>query len=239
MVSAVIVQARATSTRLPGKVLADLAGAPLLTRVLERLRLVRGADVVCVATTANATDDPVAELARAHGAEVFRGSEEDVLSPLRGRGARRSAPTSSAASPATARSSTRAAVDDVIDGLAARRATHDYASNRLVRRLPRGLDAEAIWTDALLRTDRMATSRPAREHVTWLLLSRAPRPLRAARRGARGRGRQRPALDRRHARRPGDGAPALRTTSTWPARRSGRTPERPRTTSGTIRRSLP
>jgi spore coat polysaccharide biosynthesis protein SpsF len=173
MVSAVIVQARATSTRLPGKVLADLAGAPLLTRVLERLRLVRGADVVCVATTVNATDDAVAELARAQGAEVFRGSEDDVLSRYVGAaqalGADLVCRVTSDCPLIDA-----PAVDAVIDALAERRATHDYASNRLVRRLPRGLDAEAIWTDALLRTDRLATSRPAREHVTWLCYRERP-----------------------------------------------------------------
>jgi spore coat polysaccharide biosynthesis protein SpsF len=65
-------------------------------------------------------------------------------------------------------------VDAVIGALESRRATHDYASNRLVRRLPRGLDAEAIWTDALLRTDRLGTSPLAREHVTWLCYRERP-----------------------------------------------------------------
>ena len=213
MVSAVIVQARATSTRLPGKVLADLAGAPLLTRVLERLRLVRGADVVvrrdhrqrdgrpgrrarrartaprCSAAASTTCSSRYVGAARALGADLVCRVTSDC--PLI------DAP----------------AVDDVIDGLATRRATHDYASNRLVRRLPRGLDAEAIWTDVLLRMDRMATSRAGARARHLALLSRAPRPLRAARRGAGGRGRERPALDRRHARRPGDGAPPLRTTS--------------------------
>jgi spore coat polysaccharide biosynthesis protein SpsF len=168
MVTAVIVQARATSTRLPGKVLADLQGAPLLARVLERLALVRAADVVCVATTANAADDPVAELAEAHGAAVFRGSEHDVLGRYVG-AARAVGADVVCRVTSDCPLIDAAAVDEVIDALVARRATHDYASNRLVRRLPRGLDAEALWHDVLVRVDRLGTSALAREHVTWLL----------------------------------------------------------------------
>src|SRR5581483_3025286 len=57
----VVVQARVSSRRLPGKVLADLVGAPLLARLLERLALVRGTSVA-VATSTDRTDDPIAAL---------------------------------------------------------------------------------------------------------------------------------------------------------------------------------
>ena len=55
----VVVQARMTSTRLPGKVLADVAGRPMLAQQLRRLAACRLADELVVATTVNATDDPV------------------------------------------------------------------------------------------------------------------------------------------------------------------------------------
>jgi len=74
-----IVQARMTSTRLPGKVLADLAGRPMLEQQLRRLALARTVDEVMVATTDNATDDPVCALVERLGMAVFRGSEHDVL----------------------------------------------------------------------------------------------------------------------------------------------------------------
>jgi len=168
MVTAVIVQARATSTRLPGKVLADLQGAPLLERVLQRLALVERADVTCIATTTNAADDPVAELGAAHGAAVFRGSEYDVLGRYVG-AARAVGADVICRVTSDCPLIDAGAVDDVIGALVERRATHDYASNRLVRRLPRGLDAEALWHDVLLRVDRLGTSALAREHVTWAL----------------------------------------------------------------------
>jgi spore coat polysaccharide biosynthesis protein SpsF len=50
----------------------------------------------------------------------------------------------------------------------------DYASNILERRLPRGLDTEALWRDTLERLDRMAVSAPAREHVTWFCHTERP-----------------------------------------------------------------
>src|SRR4051794_19303923 len=75
----VIVQARMTSTRLPGKVLMDLAGKPLLERELERLARCRNADEVVLAITTNPDDDPLAALAERLGLRHHRGSEQDVL----------------------------------------------------------------------------------------------------------------------------------------------------------------
>ena len=80
MTTLIIVQARMTSTRLPGKVLLPLAGEPMLTRLIERLRRVQRADGIVVATTTNATDDPIAALCAQQGVPCHRGSEHDVLS---------------------------------------------------------------------------------------------------------------------------------------------------------------
>ena len=76
---AIIVQARMTSTRFPGKVLAPVLGKPLLAYQIERLQRAKSADLVVMATTNEPTDDPVAELAESMGCVVFRGSEDDVL----------------------------------------------------------------------------------------------------------------------------------------------------------------
>jgi spore coat polysaccharide biosynthesis protein SpsF len=74
-----IIQARMTSTRLPGKVLMEVMGRPLLSYQIERLRFSKRIDEIIIATTANKGDDPVAELAHKEGLKVFRGSEHDVL----------------------------------------------------------------------------------------------------------------------------------------------------------------
>lgn len=76
----IIVQARMTSTRLPGKVLLPLAGEPMLTRLLERLRRVQRAHGIVIATTTNATDEPIAALCAQLDVACHRGSELDVLS---------------------------------------------------------------------------------------------------------------------------------------------------------------
>lgn len=74
-----VVEARMTSSRLPGKVLLPAAGKPLLQILVERLRLVPRLDTIVIATTVNETDDPIVALAEQINTPVFRGSEEDVL----------------------------------------------------------------------------------------------------------------------------------------------------------------
>ncbi|MBT5572348.1 MAG: glycosyltransferase family protein [Alphaproteobacteria bacterium] len=73
------IEARMTSTRLPGKVLMEAAGKPMLAHMIARLQRVPQLDDIIVATTVNATDDPVAELAEQLGVGCYRGSEHDVL----------------------------------------------------------------------------------------------------------------------------------------------------------------
>ena len=74
-----IIQARLGSTRLPGKVLADLSGEPMLAHVVWRTAAVAGVDEVVVATTDRPADDAIASLCAQRGWPSFRGSEPDVL----------------------------------------------------------------------------------------------------------------------------------------------------------------
>ena len=74
------VQARCGSTRLPRKVLADLAGRTLIERVVERAWRARLVDRVVVLTSTESSDDELAALCEARDIEVRRGSEGDVLS---------------------------------------------------------------------------------------------------------------------------------------------------------------
>jgi spore coat polysaccharide biosynthesis protein SpsF (cytidylyltransferase family) len=72
------IQARLGSTRLPAKVLADLAGEPLIVRVVERVRAARSVDAVVVVTSEDASDDPLADALAARGIEHLRGPLADV-----------------------------------------------------------------------------------------------------------------------------------------------------------------
>lgn len=74
-----VIQARTGSTRLPGKVLTDLGGTPVLDRVVGAARAASGVDRVVVATSSAPGDDAVAERAATIGVPVVRGSEDDVL----------------------------------------------------------------------------------------------------------------------------------------------------------------
>ncbi|MBI5960295.1 MAG: glycosyltransferase family protein [Chloroflexi bacterium] len=169
----VIIQARMTSTRLPGKVLLNLAGRPMLSQQVQRLKACQRVDEIVIATTTNATDDPVIELARQDNVGWFRGSESDVLARYVG-----------AAQQAQAGAVVRITadcplidpqlVDRALDELNDYAAECDYVSNVIKRTYPRGLDVEAFFFDTLLRVNRLAQSSPAREHVTVVVRSEKP-----------------------------------------------------------------
>ena len=74
-----IIQARMSASRLPGKVLLDIAGEPMLVRVVERTRRAKTIHEVVVATTADASDDPIAAMCAQRGYRFYRGSQHDVL----------------------------------------------------------------------------------------------------------------------------------------------------------------
>lgn len=162
-----------TSTRLPGKVLMDVAGKPMLVQQIGRLKQCALADEIVIATTTNPVDDPLVDIARQEGVGWFRGDEHDVLSRFVG-----------AARQTRADVIVRVTADcplidpQVSDRVIGELLTHtpecDYASNVLQRTYPRGLDVEAFFWDTLLRMDRLAQSSQAREHVTVLLRSERP-----------------------------------------------------------------
>ncbi len=74
-----IIQGRMGSSRLPGKILLEMGGKPMLQHVLERTQRARSLDSVVVATTTDPTDDPVAAFAASTGVPCTRGSLHDVL----------------------------------------------------------------------------------------------------------------------------------------------------------------
>ena len=158
-----IIQARMTSSRLPGKVLADLDGAPMLAHMLARARRARRLDAIFVATTANPTDDPVVALCDSLGVATFRGDEQDVL----GRFARAAAASEA---DVVMRLTADCPMSDpaMIDEAVATReeGSYDYLSNAIRRTYPDGLDVEIFTRAALDEADRVTTEPFHREHVT-------------------------------------------------------------------------
>ncbi len=79
MKSVAVIQARVSSTRLPGKALKDLCGHPLIFHVIERAKKIRGIDQVILATGERPENQPLVEIAKSMGISHFTGSENDVL----------------------------------------------------------------------------------------------------------------------------------------------------------------
>ena len=159
-----VVQARMGSTRLPGKVLLRLLGAPMLTRVMRRVGRAGSLDLAVLATTTLPEDDVIAELANAQGWHIERGSETDLLDRCL-----------QAARAHDADIVVRVTADcplidpDVIDRIVgAFEATDvDYASNTLEpRTYPRGLDVEVVARSALERANLEDRDPARREHAT-------------------------------------------------------------------------
>ncbi len=161
--TAVIVQARLGSTRLPGKVLKKLAEKTVLAHVLERCQAIEGADMVCCATTKLADDDPVAAEAEHCGATVFRGSEADVLN-------RYWRATQAISAEIVMRiTSDCPLIDPEICARVLRlraQTDADYACNNMPPSWPHGLDCEAFTQTWLERAAREAHLPLEREHVT-------------------------------------------------------------------------
>lgn len=166
----IVSQARMTSTRLPGKVLMEAGGRTFLDHHLDRLAIA-GVQVV-VATTYNATDDPIVDLAQRRGLAHFRGSEDDVLGRFAG-----------AARALGLDVVVRVTSDcPLIDGHIVRSGIDTwmeagepwlYLSNTLERTFPRGLDFEVFSAEALLDAHKYATDLAHREHVTPYLNTNA------------------------------------------------------------------
>ena len=98
MTGLAILQARMSSSRLPGKVMADLLGEPMLARQVERLWRCRTLDRLVLATSTEPTDDALADLAARIGIECFRGSLDDVLDRFHADAGRLSRPLPASAS---------------------------------------------------------------------------------------------------------------------------------------------
>ena len=161
-----IIQARMSSSRLPGKVLLDIAGEPMLARVVARASKATSLDQVLVATTTDASDDPVAACCDSMGISYTRGSLHDVLDRYY-----------------QAASQTRAdivvritgdcpvidpvLIDNCINALL--KGSFDFTCNRLpppfTRTYPIGLDTEVCTFAALEKAWNEATETFHREHV--------------------------------------------------------------------------
>ena len=165
----VIVQARMNSTRLPGKVLKEIGGRPLIIFLIERLILCKEVDEIIIATTVNESDDQIVKACRDAKTKIIRGSEKDVLSRY-----------AEASKQTDANILVRITADCplidpyILDELLKlfKSNSYDYINNTTPPTYPDGLDIEIFTKDALLKANTYALTAYEREHVTtWMIES--------------------------------------------------------------------
>ena len=170
-----ILQARASSSRLPGKVLKPILGRPMLLHQLDRVRRARSLEALVVATSTDPSDDPIDALCATADITCFRGSLNDVLD--------RFYQTAIAYRPRTIVRLTGdcpltdpALIDRVIEFFG----TDAFDIAGTANTFPDGLDVEVVRFDILERAWKEATRPSDREHVT-LMVHRQPERFRVGR----------------------------------------------------------
>ena len=162
-----ILQARMTSSRLPGKVMKPILGMPMIGRHIERLNRCDSLDRIVVATSRDASDDGLAAYCEGLGVRVFRGALDDVLGRFQG-AALANGP---AAHVVRLTADCPLADPNVIDACVWRHIETgaDYTSNTIERSYPDGLDVEVMTAAALRAMNAEAKDPYEREHVTPFL----------------------------------------------------------------------
>ena len=160
---AAVVAARMSSRRLPGKVIKPLMGRPMLAWLLDRLEHCHALDGLCVATSEQASDDPIATFCMSRGVVCYRGELDNVAARILG-----------AATTLKADAVVRISGDSpFMDGsLVAslvelyRRESPDLASNVVVRSFPKGQSVEVLNVESLRRELPRFDGKDDNEHVT-------------------------------------------------------------------------
>lgn len=157
------IEARMTSSRLPGKVLMPAMGKPMLEHLIERLRSVSAIDEIVIATTINNADQAIVDFAETLDISVYRGSEEDVMARVIG-----------AAESVNADIIVEITGDcpildpDIVEQMIRMYHCHDasYVSNVHIRSYPDGMDVQVFSLETLKRSSAITTDKLDREHVT-------------------------------------------------------------------------
>ena len=160
------IEARMTSNRLPGKVILKVRKKTLLEYLVERLRKVQEIDDIILCTTKNKTDDVLVNIAKGLNIKYFRGSENNVLGRV-----------ASAVKKFKADTVVQITADcPIIDYKIIKKSIrifkqnkYDCVSNSFVRSFPDGMDVSVIKAKSLLKTSKLAKTRPHREHVSLFI----------------------------------------------------------------------
>lgn len=165
-----ILQARVSSSRLPGKVLKPLLGQPMILRQIQRIQRAHLIDRLVLATSVDPSDDPLAELVQCHDIPVHRGPLDDVLARFMG-AAQPHRPDWVVRLTGDCPLTDPEVIDQVIEETLA--AGADYGSNTMAPTYPDGLDVEVVRYGVLATIAEEPRTTAEREHVT-LAIHRRP-----------------------------------------------------------------
>lgn len=169
---AIIVQARMGSTRLPGKVLKPIAGRPMLSYQIERLRRTALVQQIVIATTELSGDEPIVRFCADEGVQCVRGPEQDVL-------ARYWQAAKLVGADVIVRVTSDCPLLDpqLVNAAIAvfQGGRHDYVSNMIQPTWPYGMAVEVIAATALREAYEQAGDPAEREHVTPFIYWRPER----------------------------------------------------------------
>lgn len=157
------IEARMTSSRLPGKPLLKAAGKTMLEHLVARLKLVSSLDTIVLATTINEADDDLVSEAKRLGIQFFRGSEDDVMNRVI------SAAASVDADAVVEITGDCPIIDPgIVEQTIAMFKAHsvDYVSNAIVRSYPDGMDVQVMGLNTLRKSSAMTIDPLDLEHVT-------------------------------------------------------------------------
>lgn len=157
------IEARMTSSRLPGKVLLEAGGKSMLRHLVDRLKTVPSLDEIVLATTVNSTDNILEDFAKQNGIRCYRGSENDVMNRV---------------IEAAVFADTDIVVEitgdcPIIDPQIVEQTIRmflgnnaDYVSNSIIRSYPDGMDTQVFKLEMLQRSASMTNDPLDHEHVT-------------------------------------------------------------------------
>lgn len=163
-----IVQARSSSSRLPGKVLKQILGKPMIVHELERLKRSKRIDKIVLATSREESDDDLTDIVAASGVKVYRGSLDDVLDRYY-QCAKQYQPTH------VVRITGDCPVIDwrIVDTVIEKHLAEENDDTVTTERFPDGLDTEIVRFSALERAWKEAFLPSEREHVTPFIKNHA------------------------------------------------------------------
>ena len=158
-----IIEARMTSKRLPGKVMLEAAGIPMLGHLFNRIKKTEKINKIILATTINKSDDVLCNFAKVNNIFLHRGSEENVMKRVLDAAEKYKIDiivSITADCPLIDHVIINKTVDFFLDNKV------DYVSNAIIRTYPDGMDTQVYTINSLKKSYSLATTLMEREHVT-------------------------------------------------------------------------